>query len=454
MHVEKRPNAVDGYAGVRRAYLAGLFTSSLGGGMVGLTSSFLIYQQTKRASDVALIIVLSNIPSLLLPTVATRLAQRWGGPKLYLAVWGTYYSLGLVPFALGLTVHLSAGTLLLWYLLLGVVQGLGSPTAGLVRTEISPAGGSSEFNGAAVRAMAVATMIGILVGGGALALVGPAWIYLLSALSGCPLVLSVVPLLKTVAVDRSAAPASFSVAREVQRTNPEIRAAFRFGLVIFLLSGYAVTLPAIAAKIGHRAMILSSLQAAAVLGGLFVVAGVRFIHRRTTWLKVQRACVIIIGVAILYLGWVALRDHQPLWYLATAVVAIIPLGFALNLDTSILNAAVQVAAPQESRTPVLTAFALIPMIALPLSEVIIGGVADLVSPSFALLLVGCLTLLLVLIPRHGAPRAAFSAIDDEHVFPEADLVNVLTIEDIEEAGGVIPNQIIGPEITNTEDRER
>ena len=118
MHVEKRPNAVDGYAGVRRAYLAGLFTSSLGGGMVGLTSSFLISQQTKRASDVALIIVLSNIPSLLLPTVATRLAQRWGGPKLYLAVWGTYYSLGLVPFALGLAGHLSAGTLLLWYLLL------------------------------------------------------------------------------------------------------------------------------------------------------------------------------------------------------------------------------------------------------------------------------------------------------------------------------------------------
>ena len=70
------------------------------------------------------------------------------------------------------------------------------------------------------------------------------------------------------------------------------------------------------------------------------------------------------------------------------------------------------------------------------------------------MLVGCLTLLLVLIPRHLAARAAFSAIDDEHVFPEADLVNVLTIEGIEEAGGVIPNQIIGPEITNTEDRER
>ena len=422
--------------------------------MVSLTSSFLIFQQTKHASAVALIIVLSNVPSLLLPTVATRVAQRWGGPKLYLAVWGTYYTLGIIPFVLGLTGHLTATTLLAWYLLLGIVQGVGTPAAGLIRTELAPPGGSSEFTGAAVRATAVATMIGILVGGGALALIGPSWIYLISVLSGYPLVLSVVPLLKTVIVERSITPVKLSSAREVQHTIPEIRAAFRFGLVIFLLSGYAVTLPAIASGIGHRAMILSSLQAAAVFGGLFVVAGVRSIHRRSTWLKVQRACVVVIGVTILYLGWVALRDHQPIWYLATAVLAIIPLGFALNLDTSILNAAVQVAAPQESRTPVLTAFALIPMIALPLSEVIIGGIADLVSTSFALILVGGLTLLLVLIPRHAAARAAFTAIDDEHIFPEADLAHAMTIEGIEEAGGVIPNQIVGPEITNPEDRER
>jgi MFS family permease len=446
--------AADPYVRVRRNYLTGLFTSSLGGGMVSLTSSFLIFQQTKRASDVALIIVLSNVPSLLLPTVANKLAHRWGGPKLYLAVWGAYYSLGLVPFVLGLTGHLSAISLLAWYLLLGIVQGIGTPAAGLVRTELAPPGGSSEFNGAAVRATAVATMIGILVGGGALSIIGPSWIYLIGALSGYPLVLSVVPLLKTMVVERTGSPPKLSAARQAQRTNPEIRAAFRFGLVIFLLSGYAVTLPAIASGIGKRAIILSSLQAAAVFGGLFVVAGVRYIHRRSTWLKVQRACVIVIGVTILYLGWVALRDHQPLWYLATAVLAIIPLGFALNLDTSILNAAVQVATPQAVRTPVLTAFALIPMIALPLSEVIIGGIADLVSTSFALLLVGGGTLLLVLIPHHAAARAAFTAIDDEHVFPEADLAKVLTIEGIEAAGGVIPDQIVGPEITNPEDRDR
>ena len=442
------------YAGVRRKYIAGLFISSLGGGMMGLTSSFLVYQQTGKVSYVALILVLVNFPQLLLAPVATRLAHRWGGPKLYVAVWGVSYTLILLPFALGLFGHLTAFTLLAWYFVQGIVQGLGTPSAGLVRTEIAPANGAAEFNGGAVRATASATMIGILIGGAALALIGPSWMYLFASLSGYPLVLAVVPLIKNVVPDRTAVAGRLSQAFDVQRTNPEIRAAYRFALVLFLLSGYAVTLPAIASTIGERAIILSSLQAAGVFGGLFVVIGVRFIHRRATWLSVQRICLAVIALAILYLGWVAFRDHQPIWYLMAAIVAIIPLGFALNLDSAVLNAAVQVTAPPESRTPVLTAYALIPLFALPVGELIIGGIADLVSVQFALIVVGGTTLILVVLPRHAAVRAAYTKLDAEHVFPESGLEGALTIGGIEDTGQTIPDQVVGPEITNVEERER
>ena len=183
-----------------------------------------------------------------------------------------------------------------------------------------------------------------------------------------------------------------------------------------------------------------------MFGGLFVVIGVRLIHRRSTWLAVQRVCVAVIAVSILYLGWVALRDHQPIWYLATAVLAIIPLGFALNLDTAILNGAIQVAAPVEARGPVLTAFALVPVAAVPLSQVIIGNLADLV-------VVGGLTVVLVLIPHRTAARAAFTALDDEHIFPESGLTHTLEIGAIEAAGVTIADQILGPEITSIEERE-
>jgi MFS family permease len=444
----------DPHVRVRRNYLVGLFTSSFGGGMTNLTSSFLIYQQTGRVSFVALIVVMTNLPQLLLPTVATRLAQRLGGPRLYVIVWGISYTMLVVPFVLALTGHLTTITLLGWYLLQGVVQGFGSPAAGLVRTIIAPPGGAGDFNGRAVRAISSATVIGILAGGALLALIGPGWIYLIACLTGYPLVFSVVPLIRAVRIDGAATPSRFSQVFEVQRSNPEIRAAFRFLLIIFLLSGYYVTLPDIANRIGQQAMILSSLQAAAVFGGLFVVIGVRFIHRRATWLAVQRVCIGVVGIAIMYLGWVAFRDHQPTWYLVAAVVAIVPLGFALNLDSAILNAAVQVAAPPEARTPVLTAFALIPLIALPASEIVVGAVADLVSVSFALLMLGGLTLVLVLLPRHASMRAAMTSLDDEHVFPESELGGTTTIGEIEDSGQQIADQVIGPEIPFIEDRER
>ena len=444
----------DRYVGLRRKYIVGLFISSLGSGMMGLTSSFLVYQQTGRVSYVALILVLVNLPQLVLASVATRLSHRWGGPKVYVAVWGTSYSLILIPFALGLFGHLTASTLLAWYFVQGTVQGLGTPTAGLVRTEIAPPNGAAEFNGAAVRATASATMIGILIGGAALALIGPSWIYLFASLSGFPLVLSVVPLIKNVVPDRTAVAGRLSQAVEIQRSSPEIRAAYRFGFILFLLSGYAVTLPAIASTIGEKAIILSSLQAAGVFGGLFVVIGVRFIHRRTTWLSVQRICLGVIALAILYLGWVAYRDHQPIGYLVTAIIAIIPLGFALNLDSAVLNAAVQVSAPPESRTPVLTAYALIPLFALPFGQLIIGGMADLFSVQVALIVVGGITLILVVLPRHAAVRAAYTKLDDEHIFPESELGNALTIGGIADAGQTIPDQVVGPEISNVEERER
>ena len=101
----------------------------------------------------------------------------------------------------------------------------------------------------------------------------------------------------------------------------------------------------------------------------------------------------------------------------------------------------------------LTAFALVPVAAVPLSQVIIGNLADLVSLPFTLMVVGGLTVVLVLIPHRTAARAAFTALDDEHIFPESGLTHTLEIGAIEAAGVTIADQILGPEITSIEERE-
>ena len=124
----------------RRRYLFGLFISSIGGGMVSLVGSYLAYQKTHHASAVALIIVFSNVPSLFLPTVATKLAYRWGGPKGYVVIWSVHYLLSLIPSVLDLTGHLNATTLLAWFLLEGIIQGFVTPRSGAGAHDPRPTG--------------------------------------------------------------------------------------------------------------------------------------------------------------------------------------------------------------------------------------------------------------------------------------------------------------------------
>ena len=440
----------DPWVRVRRNYIIGLFISSMGEGMVFLTSSFLIFSLSGRATFVAFIPVLTSLPSLVLAPVANRLAHRFGGPRLYLFSQGSFFLLMLVPFALDVAGHLTLATLLGWYLVEGIVLGLGSPAISLLRTVVTPKDGAAEFNGAATRAITGATMVGILVGGAVLARTGPGAMYLLCALGGVTLVAAVLPLRRHPHTAGASERRGLSEARAVVREIPDLRAAFRFTVMIFLLSGYAVTLPAVAASIGTRPIILSALQAAVVGGGLFVMVGIRAVHRRATWLSVQRACLLAAALAITYLGWVALRDHQPAWYLATALLAIVPLGFALNLDSSLLNAAVQVTAPSEMRSPVLTLYALIPMAALPASELLIGGFSDLTSPSVALLTLGIVALGLVLLPRRLGNHASLARLDAQETFPD----HAVTIGDIDDAGQPIAGQVVGPEITIPEERFR
>jgi len=440
----------------RRGYLVGRFSGSLGSGMVALASSYLIYQQTHSVAAVALISVATNLPALALASAATRLANRWGGPKLYVVTLGAYYLLCIVPFLLALTGHLSATSLLVWYLLRGIALGLNTPSIGMVRIVLSPPGQTTEFNSAATRAVSWATLVGVLIGGLVLTHLGAAWIYLGAGILGLPPILALVPLLPwSISADSSSA-SRFGAYFSVRRQHPELRAAFRYTVLISLIAGYAVTLPAVADHIGHRADLLALLQAAAVFGGLFVVVATRKIHGRVRWLRVQRTCVFISAVSLLFLGWVAHLHGQPPVLLLLALVVLMPLGFALNLDASVLNGLVQVAAPIESRAAVLTAYALIPMVVTPLSQLVISGVADLTSVTLALVAMGGVTLLFFFLP-HKKLRTSFALLDDS-LGPPTPLTpfdghHVTSVQELRDAGQPIADQMPGPELPDRKDVE-
>jgi hypothetical protein len=92
------------------------------------------------------------------------------------------------------------------------------------------------------------------------------------------------------------------------------------------------------------------------------------------------------------------------------------------------------------------------MVAIPLSQVLISGLSDLISVSFALILIGTGMLIVIFLPRQWAMRDAFSQLDDTSTFPESqaelDRQITTTIGDLREAGQPIAGQKPGPELPN------
>ncbi len=403
---------VDPFTKIRKRYLWANFVDSLGAGMVTLASSYIIYSETGSVSITGLIVVCTNVPALLLPSAATSLANRRGGPWLYVWACAAFGVISFAPAILSATGHLTTAALLVWYVALGATLGLLGPSVGLVRRIIAPEGEVPEFNSAVTRNNALASVIGLLVGGAVFAAVGPTWIYLFAAITCLLCPLAIHPVIKLAPTMAPETPERFRDFFEVRRSNPGIRAAFRFTGLAFFAGSFTVTLPAIATMIGSNAGILSVLQAASIVGGLFVAYAVRRLHRRVGWGRVQRACYIVTAVGLSVLAWTVLRDRAPLAMFIIALLAIIPVGFALNLDSSVLNSLVQVGAPAENRAAVLTGYSLIPMIVVPLGQQFVGIVSDVSSVGVSIGVVAALMLVAVVLGPHLHLREEFDRLEE------------------------------------------
>ena len=99
--------------------------------------------------------------------------------------------------------------------------------------------------------------------------------------------------------------------------------------------------------------------------------------------------------------------------MSLAVLLLIPIGFALTLDQSILATLMQAGAPAKSRASVLTGYALIPMILAPVGQEAIGIMADQFSVTSALIIIAVPALLLVLVGPHLNLRKALDELSDE-----------------------------------------
>ncbi|MEI7592708.1 MAG: MFS transporter [Actinomycetes bacterium] len=411
--IEETP---DLFADVRLRHLWGTFIFCIGSSMVGIVSSYLIYQQSESVAVTGLIVVCSSLPALLLPGPATYLARVWGGPKLYVYSRIAIGFVGLIPVVLSVKGDLTTASLLLWYLLTGILYALSGSATGLVRAMIAAPGKVPEFNGALGRFAAAGTIIGLLLGGGIYALVGSTWVFLFGALASMIEGLSVLRILKRAPI-HSQPREPFRKGLAAIRSSVDMKAACIFSAWCFVVGGYVVTLPAIASSIGTNPEYLSVLQTASIVGGLGLGWAMAKAHGWVGWGHTQRICFFVFGLGMLLISLVLRQHGSAAFTLLAIALLLVPVGFTINMNITILGSIVQMFAPAGSRNSVMTAYAVIPAIFVPIGQEGIGFVADGLSVGSALGLLGAVVMGMLLIDPRRAMRLAIDTLDESTAPP-------------------------------------
>ncbi len=407
--------APDSFSRIRHRYLLGAMIVHVGEYMAMLVTSYLVFHKTHSVVATGLILLCFNVPSFALAGVATSLTRRFGAPRVDAWVNAAEGAIALVPMTLAFTHHLSVVALLLWVFGYGVCEGLNAPNSYLVRQLIAKPDKLPEFNSAYTRNVAVAAAGGLMLGGSIYVLFGPAWVFLVCAVTAIPEVLVFFETSRFVSGGDpiQSARETFSDALRLLRTEPGLWAACRFAVLCFFVASYTVTLPAIAGAIGSNAVILSGLETGSLVGGILVAAAVRKIHGRVSWGRVQRLCYFGAGLGLAamasaeYLGGSHSRVAA-----VVALIATVPIGFAVLMNASIVTSIIQLGTPHDRRASTYTLLALIPLVVGPASQELVGLIADQLSVSAALAIVAAVTMLVNSVVSHRPMSRHFDTLDD------------------------------------------
>jgi len=377
---------------LRQLFIFASGLSSFGSSMAWIATTFIIFQQTHSVLATSLPSVSFFVPAVALGPLSTRLSSRFGATQLFVVSEVIVAFVTLVPVMTALLGHLAMTTLLVWEFAQGSAIGLQGPSKNIVIRILAPKGEVPEYNGKILRAVAVSAVLGFLVGGLLLDAFGPIWTFSIDALSSFVLAAVVVPKFRN--HHHNEKPETIARAFPVLKTNPGLRSVFLMFAVVTLVGSIVVLFPSIADHAGKGASGISVLNMSFVFGGLFIVGSVRFLHQRVRWnsvIWISTTMTILFLLFLLVVNYV-ITSHS--LSLLLIVLVLLPLGFLVSLQTSILTALVQIGSPKDSQSSVIELFTLLPMVIIPLSEALVGLLADQFSVSLAVAIIG-VTLLIV-----------------------------------------------------------
>jgi MFS family permease len=402
-------SGLDPFAITRIEFQISAIVTAVGSSMAALATAFVVYDRSRSVMATAMIMVLGRLPVVVLAPMSTALLERFGPARIVLVASITRFVLTLFPVALAIGGGLDVASLLAWQFALGIVHGVsGASTSSLTRQLAAP-GRIPEFNAQLGRSRAIAALIGLLIGGVVLGRFGAAWVFGIDAISflGAPIVL--VPVLSNLGSGHDR-PRRLREGFATIRADDRLRAAMVVaGIMAFFAAPIGSLLPAIAHRVGSGSHLLSFLMAAFACGGLFVALLMRILHDRSRWSVVSRVSSIIAGLGLVIIGITEWAGGHGSGLYVLVLVALIPVGLSIAILGALLNGLVQMGAPTEVRSPVLTAYGAVLSVAAPISGVVIGLIADVSAVWVPLLLLGVSFEALALL---GTQRRLFRRLED------------------------------------------
>jgi len=356
--------------------LAAAYTfSSFGSAVSMLAFSYVSYVITGSLIATVAVMAASALPALVLMQPAARLTRRFDlralCAVLAVAKMALFLIVGVI-FGMG---YISFWLLLITSLVNGIVGAFTFPPWNNFLRKIAPAGRVADLNAVLMSASAIAGILGVLAGGLMLDAWGVASLFYVNAISYAVYAVPFALFPPVYAVKSGAARTSLRDAARVIRDAELLRRFVIVALVVQLVAWPLLNLlPKISLTIGTNAVIYSLLLSS-IYAGMALVAPILALRekRRSPW-HIAMVALIILMIATIIVGVSPLIDDNS--RLILLMVALIPLGMALNMTTVLVSAAVQSGAPDEYEASVLAVYSAGITVITPVGALIVAAIAD------------------------------------------------------------------------------
>ena len=364
-----------------RLWAGGALVSNIGTWMQRTAQDWLVLTVLTHhsASAVGVVMALQFSPYMLLLPVTGYVADHLDRRKLLMA---TQSAMGLL--ALGLGLLTVTGLVQLWHVyvfafLLGCVGAFDSPARQTFVSDLVTEGDLSNAVALNSTSFNIARMIGPAVAGLLIAAVGTGPLFLINAGSFAAVICSLM-LLRVGELhlrNRPAQPTGrFADGFRYVRGRPDLKAIL---LMLFLIGTFGFNFPifisTMAVKVFHAGPDAFGLLTSIIASGS--VAGALMSARRAK----PRVALLLVSAAVIGIGFTAAAVMPSYWPFA---MALIPIGMACQTFTTTANGTVQLSTDPVMRGRVMAILLAIVMGGTPLGAPIVGWVADVFGPRWAL----------------------------------------------------------------------